>query len=106
MDQGGRAFAPDHTLDRILQDTRDEVHEQDAPEQHRLPPQDRCDQRENDPDGAELPDPGEEDEQVVEGLDSVLDDPALETAIEPDQTGTSLFADSISCSGSNGFPTN
>jgi hypothetical protein len=63
-------------------------------------------QRERDPDGAPAADPREPDEDLVERMPPVSDDPALQVTIETVQTGASCFVRSISSCRSNGFPTN
>ena len=65
----------------------------------------RQQRRKDEPHEPPGPEPREADRDRVDDADAMADDPVLDVSIEPDQTGTSCFARSISCWGSNGLPT-
>ncbi len=94
---------------QVLQRRRGEVGEDDGAEGRergpRVAPSEREDRPDDQPDGAEGACVGEREEDVVEDVDPVLDDPALEIVVDAQARVASIcFADSISCCGSNGFP--
>ena len=79
----------------------------DERKDERPPQEQRRDDGEHEPHDAEAADVRERDEERVERLGAMADDPALEALIEPTtQSGRICFAWSISCCGSNGLPTN
>ena len=100
----GRAPHAGHPLeqrrDTVARRVR-ERHEEDEPR----PAQDGGEeQREHEPDRAPRADPREPDEELVERVPAVMDDPALEMAVERDQ-GSSRLVWSSSSSRSKGLPT-
>ena len=82
------------------------VRERDGDEDRPAPPRDGEDEREQQPDDPPGADPREPDEDLVQRVPPVVDDPVLPMAIERGQTGTICFVCSIRCCRSNGLPTN
>jgi hypothetical protein len=81
-----------------------EAAEDDVEEDRRPAPVERRDRGDDEEDRALDADSRERDEDLVQPVDPVVDDPALEPGIEVSQAGTSCFVDSISCCGLNGLP--
>jgi hypothetical protein len=101
---GGRPRPADPLLERVREDVRDCVGDHHLAEDQRPPPQQgqrQRDREEDEPLGAE---PREPDEDLVEPVRTVMDDPALDVPVEGDQLGSSSFARWISWPGSNGLP--
>ena len=102
------------TVGEELHDGRGEVGESDADERRHRGPRvaapDRDERGQDHPDGAERAGVGEPEEEGVERVDAVLDDPLLQVAVDRDQerrqarVASICFADSISCCGSKGLP--
>ena len=82
-----------------------QVGERDGDEHRRPAPEEREPERDHQPDGTPRPDARQPDEDVVEWLRPMLDDPALPVTVERGQMGTICFAWSIRCCRSKGFPT-
>jgi len=70
---------------------RGEVGAGDRGEQQRPPPEDREEQPGHDEHKALGADPGKVDEEPVQPADAVVDDPAFEVPVEPDQVGSSCL---------------
>ena len=101
------------SLHRVLQDCGDDARRQrrgcDEQEDVRAAPRDRKRDRDRQPDARPRPRDRERGEDGVQPVDPVLDDPAVEAAVDGDQTGRApriCLARSISCRGSKGFPMN
>jgi hypothetical protein len=96
------------TLDHLLEPARDKVggsySECDQHEEDGSAPEEGCERREHQPHEPGGAKPRESDEERVQPADALLHHPPLDVAVEGDQVGSSCFVDSISCSGSNGFP--
>src|SRR5438270_9060476 len=100
----GRPLDVDDALDRAREQVGDPVRGEHGEHQRRPAAEQRQHERDPDPDEPERADPREPDEDVVEDLGPVVDDKALEVAVEPGQTGAICFAWSISCWRSKGLP--
>ena len=93
---------------------RGEIGERDADECRERGPRvatpERDERGQDQPDRAQRAGVGEPDEELVELVDAVLDDPALQVVVDADEerrqarAASICFADSISCCGSNGLP--
>src|SRR3954453_8805225 len=96
--------------DGHLDEARDRVREHHGRrDEHERPhaPAHECEhEREDDPDEAVRAELRQPDEDVVERLPPVVDDPPLGVFIPRGQTGAICFVWSISCWRSNGLPTN
>ena len=68
-------------------------------------PDEREHEADRNPYGAVASNPRQPDEDLVQRVPAVLDDPPLEVPIEPGQVGTIDFVWSMSCCRSKGFPT-
>src|SRR5919204_1018953 len=100
-----RAPPADPVAHAVRQELRDEVGREHEDEEPRPPPEQSNDCRRDEEHDAVRPDPGEEDEEPVEPAESMVDYPALEVAVGPDQVGSSCLVWSISSCGLNGLPT-
>ena len=80
-----RAPAVDETLQPEGCRLSENLREEDLSDQNGPPERDGSHERENEPDEAVRADPREEHEQVVERLDPVVDDPALEMSVGCDE---------------------
>jgi len=97
-----------------LQHGRGEVGDRHADERRqrgeRVAAPERDERGQDQPDRAERAGDGEADEERIERLGTVLDDPPLEVVVDRDEEGRQAraasicFADSISCCGSKGLP--
>jgi len=75
-------------------------------ERPRVAQQKRDRGREDEPDEPVRPDLRQPDEDVVQRLPPVVDDPPLDVAVPAGQTGAIVFVWSISCCRSKGLPMN
>lgn len=102
----GAAKRRPRAVDRLLQpacgQVGGEVGGDDEQEQRRAPPEEGDEERDREPDEPERASVRKPLEDGIEPAGPMVDDPALEPVVEPDQIGTSRVVDSISCSGSNG----
>ena len=73
------------------------VRGEEGREQQRPPPEHREEEPRDDEHEPVDPDSGEVDEEPVEPAGAVLDDPAFEVPVEPDQVGSNCLVWSISC---------
>ena len=94
---------PFHCLGEAVRGGVGEEHED---ERLRAPAKEREREGEREPHETPAADPAEPDEDVVQRVPAMRDDPAFDVTIEGAQTGASCFARSISCCRSNGLPTN
>jgi hypothetical protein len=101
----GRAVPPDDELDGGRDHVPGDVGDHGQRQDGRAAPHERADRGEHDPDDPPAPDVGERDEERVERLAPVTNDPPLEAMVEADHTGRICFARSTSVCGSNGLPT-
>jgi hypothetical protein len=79
------ALHVDDALDRAGSDVGDSIRREDGEQERGPAPEQREREPGPDPDEPERADPREPDEDVVEGAGPVVDDPALEVAVEPGQ---------------------
>src|SRR5207248_6256019 len=99
-----RAEAADRLAEREREPVRREVGGEEQDEEPGPSPdhgEHRSDDHEHEPVGR---DAGEVDDERVQPIDAMVDDPALEVAIERDQVGSSCLVCVISSCGSNGLP--
>ena len=82
-----RAPAVDETLQPEGCRLSENLRQEDPSDQHRPPEGDGSRERENEPDESVGADPRAEHEQMVERLDPVVDDPALEMSVGCDELG-------------------
>jgi hypothetical protein len=87
-----RARTVDGELDRIGDRRRREVRNDHEREHDRPAPEPHGEHGKRQPDEAMAPEVRERDEERIEGLGTVLNKPALEPLIEPDQIGRICFA--------------
>lgn len=105
-----RPFDSGRGLQGTGEAVRSQVGERHRDEHRRPAPDDREPECDHEPDGAPCPDVGQPDEDVVEGMPPMVDDPTLPVAVErsqvdPIQTGTICFVCWIRWWRSNGLPT-
>jgi hypothetical protein len=93
-------------LPEVREEVSGGVSRKHAGQEPRAPPDEREHGADEDPDEPQGADPRKLDEEPVEPADAMSDDPTLEVPVGRDQAGTSCFARSISCCGSNGLPMN
>ena len=101
-----RTILADGDLDEPGDAVRRQHGERDERERPYASPQQREHDRDAEPDQSLRPDLRQRDEDVVERMPPVVDDPVLSVSIPRGQTGAICFVWSISCCRSNGFPTN
>jgi len=104
MESVGRPLATDRLPQPVRGPARGQIARQDEQEDRRTSPQHRREHRYDEPDQPGAAEMRESDEQVVEPVRPMVDDPALEPCVEGRQAGTSCFVDSINCCGLNGLP--
>jgi hypothetical protein len=99
-----RALHADHPLEERREAVPDPVREHDEDDEPRPSQEGGKKEREHEPDRPPRSDPREPDKELVERVPAMMDDPALEMAIEGDQ-GSSRLVRSSSSSRSKGLPT-
>jgi hypothetical protein len=101
-----RALLPHERLDDRGEPVCGEHGDGDEHERQHTPVQERDDDREREPDEPVGADPRQPDEDMVERLPAVVDDPPLGCPVPAGQSGAICFVWSISCCRSNGLPMN
>ena len=99
-----RPVASDRLPDCVGDRARDEVARHYEEKDRGAAPEQRGEGGDDEPDETCVTEMRERDEEVVQRVRPVVDDPALESFVYRDQAGTSCFVDSISCCGLNGLP--
>jgi hypothetical protein len=99
-----RTIAVDESAQEMRPDLGGGVGGEHVAEDGRPAPEHGGEQREQEPEKADAAQVRESDEERVEPVGPVVDDPALQPPVELDQVGRSCFVDSMSCCGLKGLP--
>lgn len=99
-----RTVAADQPAQNVRADLGGGVGGEHVPEDGRPAPEHGGEEPEQEPQKADAAQVRESNEDRVEPVGPVVDDPALQPPVEVDQVGRSCFVDSMSCCGLNGLP--
>jgi hypothetical protein len=100
----GRTITADEPAEEVRADLGGGVGREHVSEDRRSSPEHGAQQSEEQPEKTDTTEVRESDEDGIEPVGPVVDDPAFEPPVEVDQVGRSCFVDSMSCCGLKGLP--